>query len=304
VFPLGCKCVRAAHAGCVAAKLPHDDKIYLSWHSCSVCGDAYTGMFKRLMAKRWLDASAAKKAVYPDVYFAAADNYGDALVEAGMPNVALPFCTTLRSDLAAAVGRDDVRYQEATVNIARAMHGLGDLDGAAAELHALMKNWPRSLGTPHLMLASAIQLLGVIALQWGERKSAAGLVRQAHEMQVALVGSRHSDARASCALMAEVFAAGADEAKTETEYRKLAAKVKKEKGDRHAEYAMAANNLGVYLLGMRQDAATAKRDDEAMLLLRHALSVRLESLGDTHPHTVGSRQNIARGERKVAGRRA
>lgn len=46
-----------------------------------------------------------------------------------------------------------------------------------------------------------------------------------------------------------------------------------------------------------------KRDDEAMLLLRHALSVRLESLGHTHPHTVGSRENIARGERKVASRR-
>ena len=39
-----------------------------------------------------------------------------------------------------------------------------------------------------------------------------------------------------------------------------------------------------------------------MLLLRHALSVRLESLGDTHPYTVGSRQNIARGERKVSRR--
>ena len=54
---------------------------------------------------------------------------------------------------------------------------------------------------------------------------------------------------------------------------------------------------------MLPDAATAKRDDEAMLLLRHALSVRLESLGDTHPYTVGSRQSIARGERMVAGRR-
>jgi tetratricopeptide (TPR) repeat protein len=260
-------------------------------------------MFKKVMAKWWLNASAANKTVHPDVYFAAADNHGDALVEMGELHAALQLCTTLRSELVAAVGPRDVRYQEATVNIARALYGLGNLDGAAAELLALIANWPLSLGTQHMMLASAIQLSGIIALKRGEHKSAAKLARQAHEMQVALVGSKHRAARASCSLVAEVIAAGADEGKAETEYRKLAAKVSKEKGDRHADYAMAANNLGVYLLKMRQDAGTAARDAEAMLLLKHALKVRVESLGNTHPHTVGSRDNIACGERMAASRK-
>lgn len=302
MFPLGCKCGRAAHPACVATRLPHDG-IYFLWHSCSACEGAYTGMFKTIMAKRWLDTSAAKRAVYPDVYFAAADNYGDALVEACRPDVALPFCTALRSEILAAVGPDDVRYQGATVNIARAMHGLRNLDGASKELRALIANWPPSLGKPHQMLASAIQSLGTIDLERGDLKSAATLARQAHGMQAALLGSSHKDARESCALMAGVFAAGADEGKTEKELRRLAAKVKKENGDRHVDYAMAANNLGAHMLGMRADAGTAARDKEAMLLLRHALSVRAESLGDKHPLTVATRASIAYGERHVASRR-
>lgn len=57
------------------------------------------------------------------------------------------------------------------------------------------------------------------------------------------------------------------------------------------------------MIGMHPDADTAARDKEAMMLLRHALSVRAESLGDTHPHTVATRTSIAYGERCVASRR-
>ena len=57
------------------------------------------------------------------------------------------------------------------------------------------------------------------------------------------------------------------------------------------------------MIGMHPDADTAARDKEAMVLLRHALSVRAESLGDKHPLTVATRRSIAYGERCVASRR-
>lgn len=94
------------------------------WYSCFECRGVYTGRFKKLMAKRWLDTSVPTKAAYADVYYAAADNYGDALDWAE----AVRFCTNLRSEMLAAVGPDDARFQGATVNIARAMHGLGELN--------------------------------------------------------------------------------------------------------------------------------------------------------------------------------
>lgn len=112
-----------------AKALPHDGQKYGAWYSCFECRGVYTGMFKKLMAKRWLDISVPTKTAYADVYFAAAENYGDALVEAGNWSEAVRFCTDLRSEMLAAVGPGDSRCQGATVNIARAMHGQGGPSG-------------------------------------------------------------------------------------------------------------------------------------------------------------------------------
>ena len=149
---MGCACEnRAAHANCVVKAIPpHDGQKYAAWFWCFECQGVYTGRFKKLMAKRWLDTSVPTKTAYADVYFAAAANYGDALVEAGNWVDAVRFCTDLRSEMLAAVGPDDAQCQTATVNIARAMHGQGDLAGAKAALPALQcarslwGTWPRS----------------------------------------------------------------------------------------------------------------------------------------------------------------
>lgn len=304
VLPMGCGCEsRAAHADCFAKALPHDGQKYGAWYSCFGCRGVYTGMFKKLMAKRWLDISVPTKTAYADVYFAAADNYGDALVEAGNWSEAVRFCTDLRSEMLAAVGPGDSRCQGATVNIARAMHGQGDLAGAKAELVALLKNWPESLGPSHQMRAVAIGNLAAVFLAQGDKKEAEKLAREAHAIQLRVVGSKHVESRASCAIVADVFARGGNQAKAEKELIALANKVKGDKGEGSLAYALAANNLAVHLLKMKPDSSTTDRDKEALRLLRHALSVRVQHNGEAHNHTLEARKNIADAEGIVASRR-
>lgn len=303
VLPTGCGCVdRAAHADCFVKALPHDGQKYGSWYSCFECRGVYTGRFKKLMAKRWLDISVPTKTAYADVYYAAADNYGDALVEAGDWAEAVRFCTNLRSEMLAAVGPDDARCQGATVNIARAMHGLKNLEGAKAELQALLEKWPDSLGPSHQMRAVAMGNLAAVYLAQGKRNRAEKLAREAHAIQVRVVGSKHSDSRASCAIVADVFARGANYEKGESELRALATKVKGDNGEGSLAYASAANNLAAHLLKMKPDASTTDRDKEALRLLQHSLSVQLAQNGPTHYLTQDAHKNIAEAGRAVASR--
>ena len=256
-------------------------------------GTVYMGLGLYRQAKPLLDGAVAtgrsSKTVEPLAQSVSLAHMGDLLTLQADFDAAEKF---YRDAIAIQVSRPD--DPQSQVELARTLHGLGDLldqQGRFADadrtLRLALDRQRKLYGAEHGDIARTLKDLARVIDRGGDLNAAIPVMRSAVAMQRALRGAEpHPDLAEAINDLGLLLEEHGDYDESETLYLEAIAMKRRLLGDKHPEIATGLNNLALAL----QDKGDLVRSEATY---REALAMRRELLGEMHPDVASTLNNLA-----------
>lgn len=179
------------------------------------------------------------------------------------------------------LGSSHVDIANSLNNLAATISAKGKLDEAEAMFRESLAMDRKLRGELHPNVPTTMINLALTLMNKGRLDEAEALMRDAVVLRRRIVGDRHPEFATGLNNLATVLRAKGEVAEAEELFRQSLA-IDRAVSGRHPKVATTLSNLAA-LLNQRGEP------EEAGELYREALEIRLERLGDAHPHTLYSR---------------